>query len=72
MLTVHPQYIKDSNGHKSLVVLSVKEFDSLMEQLEDLEDIHLYDLAKKNDSGERIPMEEAFRIIEQKRKKKSS
>ncbi len=70
MLTVHPQYIKDTNGNKSLVILSTKEFDSIMEELEDIEDIKLYDDAKKNDTGERIPMEKAFKMIEAKRKKK--
>jgi PHD/YefM family antitoxin component YafN of YafNO toxin-antitoxin module len=39
MISVHPQYIKDANGQKSLVVLSVKEFDTIIEELEELEDI---------------------------------
>lgn len=69
MLTIHPQYIKDTAG-KSLVILPKKEFDSLMEELEELEDIRLYDEAKKNDTGERIPMDEAFKMIEAKRRKK--
>ncbi|MBK7340353.1 MAG: hypothetical protein IPJ64_10170 [Saprospiraceae bacterium] len=71
MLTLHPQYIKDANGNKSMVILLAKEFDTLMEELEELEDIRLYDEAKKNDTGERIPMNEAFRMIEEKRKNKS-
>jgi PHD/YefM family antitoxin component YafN of YafNO toxin-antitoxin module len=54
MLTVHPQYIKDANGEKSLVILPAIEFDSIMEELEELEDIKLYDEAKKEDTGERI------------------
>lgn len=54
MLTVHPQYIKDANGKKSLVVLPAKEFGAIMEELEELEDIRLYDEAKKEDTGERI------------------
>lgn len=70
MLTLHPQFIKDANGKNSLVVLPAKEFDNLMEELEDMEDIRLYDEAKKNDTGERIPMEEAFKKIEAKRKNK--
>lgn len=68
MLSVHPQYITDTAG-KKLVVLPMKEFKTLMEELEDLEDIKLYDEAKKNDTGERIPMKEAFKMIEAKRKK---
>lgn len=54
MLIIHPQYIKDSNGKKSLVILPAKEFDTIMEELEELEDIKLYDEAKKEDKGERI------------------
>lgn len=54
MRTIHPQYIKDANGEKSMVILSVKEFETLIEELEDIEDIKLYDEAKKEDSGERI------------------
>jgi len=36
MITIHPQYIKDSAG-QNLVVLHQQEFDSLMEQLTELE-----------------------------------
>jgi hypothetical protein len=68
MLTVHPQYIKDTAG-KNLVILPQQEFDDLMEELEELGDIRLYDEAKKNDTGERIPMEDAFKMIEDNRKK---
>jgi NH3-dependent NAD+ synthetase len=68
MLTLHPQYIKDVNGDESLVVIPAKEFDAILEKLEDLEDIQLYDEAKKNDTGERISMEDAFNMIERKRK----
>ena len=67
MLLIHPQYIKDADGNKSLVVLPAKEFDIMMEELEELEDICLYDDAKKNDTGERVSMEEAFRMIEANR-----
>lgn len=54
MIEVHPQYIKDTKGNKSMVVLSMQEFESLMEELEELEDIRLYDEAKKEDTGERM------------------
>lgn len=54
MLTIHPQYIKDSNGNESLVILTAKEFEAIMEELEELQDVHLYDEAKKTDSGERV------------------
>ena len=69
MITINPQYIKDASGNK-LVVLYQKEFDKIIEELEDLEDIRLYDEAKQKDTGERIPMDEAFKILEAKRKNK--
>ncbi|NOT38330.1 MAG: hypothetical protein HOP11_13245 [Saprospiraceae bacterium] len=56
MITIHPQFIKDTAG-KNLVVIPQNEFDILieeLEELEELEDIRLYDEAKKNNSGERI------------------
>jgi hypothetical protein len=67
MISIHPQFIKDDNGEKSLVVLSIKEFDQLIEELEDAEDVRLYDEAKRNDDGVRIPLTEAFRMIEDQR-----
>jgi hypothetical protein len=54
MIEVHPQYIKDASGNESLVILPVTEFDCIMEELEDMEDVRFYDEAKKNDAGERI------------------
>ena len=53
MLTVHPQFITDTAGEK-LVVLPANEFSTIMEKLEELDDIRLYDEAKKEDDGERI------------------
>ena len=53
MIALHPQYIKDTAG-KNLVVLPQNEFDILMEELEELEDIKLFDEAKKEDTGDRI------------------
>jgi PHD/YefM family antitoxin component YafN of YafNO toxin-antitoxin module len=70
MISVHPQYIKDNNGKKTFVILPAKEFDILLQNMEELEDIHLYDQAREEDDGQRIPMEEAFRLIEAKRIKK--
>jgi hypothetical protein len=69
MVSLHPQYIQDTEGNKSLVILPTIEFDRLIEELEELEDIRLYEEAKRNDTGERIPAEEAFRIIEANRAK---
>jgi hypothetical protein len=66
MIALHPQYIKDTAG-KSLVILPQKEFDNLIEELEELQDIKLYDQVKKEDTGERI----LFSDYLKKRKKKN-
>jgi hypothetical protein len=55
MTKVHPQFITDSSG-KKLVVLQQKEFDTLIEELEELEDVRLYDAAKAEDDGKRISL----------------
>jgi PHD/YefM family antitoxin component YafN of YafNO toxin-antitoxin module len=68
MLTVHPQYIKDAKGNKSLVILPAKEFDTLMEELEELEDIRLYD-ESKNDNEPAVAKNKAMAMIEAERKK---
>jgi PHD/YefM family antitoxin component YafN of YafNO toxin-antitoxin module len=54
MQNIHPQYIKDLKGKNTFVILPANEFDSILEDLEELEDIKLYDEAKKEDNGERI------------------
>jgi hypothetical protein len=46
MISLHPQFIKDNNG-KNLVILLQKDYDLILEQLEELEDIRKYDKAKK-------------------------
>lgn len=53
MISLHPQYIIDTAG-KNLVILPQKEFESLLEELEALEDVKLYDEAKKEDTGARV------------------
>jgi PHD/YefM family antitoxin component YafN of YafNO toxin-antitoxin module len=68
-MTLHPKYITDEKGNKNAVVLPIKEYDKLLEELEDAADVRAYDEAMKNDDGVRIPMEEVFKKIEAKRKK---
>jgi PHD/YefM family antitoxin component YafN of YafNO toxin-antitoxin module len=67
MVTVNPQYIKDTAG-KKLVVLPAKQFDSMMEELEELEDIKRFDAAKKRKQSF-VDADIAFKQIEAKRKK---
>ena len=48
MPKVTPQYIVDSRGRKRAVFLPVKEFNRLIERLEDLEDTLASDEAIEN------------------------
>jgi len=59
MLSVHPQYITDKEGNKISVVLPIKEYESMLEELEEMEDIKLYDEAKTLNEPS-IPIDEAF------------
>ena len=67
MITIHPQYIKDTAG-KQLVVLPAKEFNTIMEELEDVEDVKRYDAAKRRKQSF-VDADSAFKQIEAKRKK---
>lgn len=69
MLTINPKYITDQEGNKISVVISVKEFESMMEMLDELEDVRIYDKAKLSDDPS-IPIDEAFELIESLRKEK--
>lgn len=68
LLTEHPKYITDANGNKISVLLPVKEFEAILEELEEMEDVRLYDEAKKEDDGERILFSDYVRDREKKNK----
>lgn len=67
MITLSPQYIKDTAG-KKLVVLPAKQFNNIIEELEELEDIKRYDAAKKKKQVF-TDAATAFKQIDAKRKK---
>lgn len=52
------QFLTDEKGNRTAVLLPIKKYIKLIEQLEDLEDVKLYDEAKKNDDGYRISIED--------------
>ncbi|SMC33212.1 hypothetical protein [Moheibacter sediminis] len=54
MLTESPKYITDKKGKKISVILPIKEYEDILEKLEEMEDVRLYDEAKKEDTGERV------------------
>ncbi|SHG88711.1 hypothetical protein SAMN05444372_11170 [Flavobacterium micromati] len=52
------QFLTDERGNRTAVVLSIKKYNKLIEELEDLEDVRLYDEAKREDDGYRISFED--------------
>lgn len=68
MLTINPQYITDNAGNKISAVLPINEFNTIMEELEELEDIKLYD-ESKNDNEPAVSKNVAMAMIEAERKK---
>lgn len=69
MFELNPRYVIDDTGKRISVILPIEEFQSILEELEELEDTRLYDEAKA-DHEPSIPIDEAFRIIEARRKSK--
>ena len=57
MNSLHPQFVTDDSGKTLSVVLPIKEYRALIEKLEELEDIRLYDEVKaKNEKP--IPLDD--------------
>ena len=53
-------YAVDENGKRVSVILPVEEYERLLEELEELEDIRLYDEAKaeiEREGSEVVPLE---------------
>lgn len=63
------QFVTDDHGKKIAVILPIKEYNKMVDDLEELEDIKLYDAAKKG-KQEFIDAEVAFKEIEKKRGQK--
>jgi hypothetical protein len=63
MITLHPEYIVDEQQRRKAVLLPLAEWDRILEDLEDLDDIRAFDTAKTG-SQETIPFDQAVREIQ--------
>lgn len=61
-----PQFVTDDQGKKLAVILPIEEYDKLMEELEELEDIKRFDASQKSER-EFVDAEQAFEEIESER-----
>ena len=60
------QNLTNEKGERTAVVISIEEYEKLLEEPEDIEDVRAYDEAKA--SGETpIPLEEALAEIKRNR-----
>ncbi|MEO6837596.1 MAG: hypothetical protein ABI185_04365 [Ginsengibacter sp.] len=68
-ITINPQFVKDEKGRDLGVFLTKSEFDQLLEELEDYEDIKAFDAAESRPDKEFMPYREAVDKIKKKRAK---
>lgn len=60
------RYVTDEDGKRVEVIMPVEEYERLIEALEDLDDVRIYDEAKaeiEREGSDPIPLEQAMREI---------
>ena len=66
MVPLHPEYVVDDQHRRKAVLLPVDEWEQVVDELEELDDIRLYDAAK-GQAGEALPFEQAVEEIDRER-----
>jgi PHD/YefM family antitoxin component YafN of YafNO toxin-antitoxin module len=66
MLQPKERYIVDENGQRVGVVLDIEDYQRLLEELEELEAIRAYDVAKAS-GDEVVPLDQALVEIDKDR-----
>lgn len=69
MKVTKKQYITDDEGNKVAVILPIKKYERMLEDLEMKEDVALYDKAKAEDDGDRIDFDD---YVKSRKSKKSA
>ena len=64
------QFVTDDNGKKLAAIIPMKRYNKILDDLDMLEDIKLYDKAKQG-KQEFIDAEQAFKEIEENRTNKN-
>ena len=67
MTALQEQYVTDREGKRIGVFLDMEQFQQILDQLEELEDIRAFDAAMASDD-EVIPFDQAIAEIEQGRR----
>ena len=66
MSAVHERFVTDKDGKRIAVLLDMGEYAKLLQELEELESLRVYDAAKST-QDEAIPLEQALAEIEKNR-----
>ena len=66
MTTPKERYVVDESGNRIEVILAIKHYEKLLEELEELESIRAYDAAKAS-GDEGVPIQQAIDEIERER-----
>ena len=66
MVTIHPQYVVGEGQERKAVLLSLTEWEQILEELEELDDIRAYDEATAGPQ-DAVPLDQAVREIEEER-----
>jgi hypothetical protein len=67
MVTVHPEYVVDEKRHCKAVLLPASEWQQIVRELEELDDIRAYDAAQSH-VADRLPFEQADIMTTAKKK----
>ena len=62
MVSLHPEYVVDENRRTKAVLLPFPEWEKVMAELEELDDIRAFDAAKSSE-GKSVPFDQAVREI---------
>ena len=63
MIAIHPEYIVDQKHNPKAVIVPIKEWNRILEEMEELEDIRAYDEAKADSEDEIISFTQAVAEI---------
>ena len=66
MRTGHERFVTDKDGKRVAVLLDMGEYITLLQELEELEELKAHDAAK-SDPGEAIPLDQALAETEKDR-----
>ena len=64
MVTIHPQYLIDDNKNRTAVLIPLTEWERILEELEELDDLRAYDEAKAGPQ-DAVPLDRAVREMEE-------